>query len=85
MLSEGRGDIVVEDQSIAEENIQKLGLRCSVSIFDGITARSGFHIMIGRNSEFFPVMNSLDSALDEMWTDGTIERVLAEYALPAVR
>lgn len=81
MLAGKRADIIIEEPSIALPNIEKLGLNSKILSTEGIGAESGFHLLIGKKSQHVDVLEQLNTVIKEMWQDGTIEKILAEYGM----
>ena len=79
MLAGKRADIIIEESSIALPNIEKLGLSSKILSTEGIGAESGFHLLIGKKSQYVNILEQLNTVIEEMWQDGTIEKILAEY------
>ena len=79
MLAAKRADFLIEEISIASSNIEKLDLEDKIIQTGGIAVESGFHLLISKKSSFTSIIDELDRVLEDMWNDGTIERILNDY------
>ncbi|MBB6480669.1 substrate-binding periplasmic protein [Spirochaeta isovalerica] len=79
MLSAKRGDLVIEEKSIAHSNIKNLGLTELIVETEGVANESHFHLLISKQSSFRNIISELNSVLNDMWEDGTIQKILSKY------
>ncbi len=80
-LANKRGDIIIEDPSIADDNIRSDGLDSLIIKTSGIGSESSFHIFISKESAYVDIIDSLNLVIEEMWEDGTIEIILSNYGM----
>ncbi|MBN2657416.1 MAG: transporter substrate-binding domain-containing protein [Spirochaetales bacterium] len=81
MLAAGRGDLIIEEKSIARSNIEQLELQELIVETEGIGEESHFHLLISKQSPHSNIIYELNCVLDEMWEDGTIEKILKKYGI----
>ncbi len=79
MLAQKRGDLIIEQASLVVPNIRELKLTDKIVETRGIGAESGYHILIGKKSEYSDILPQLNKVIEKMWQDGTIEKILTEY------
>ncbi|NLI82032.1 MAG: amino acid ABC transporter substrate-binding protein [Deltaproteobacteria bacterium] len=79
MLAAKRGDILLEDGILAAPALKHLGLEDKVVPTQGVVATSDFHMLIGKRSPFAGIVPRLETVIKEMWEDGSIERIVAQY------
>ncbi len=79
MLAYGRADLIIEQSSLAEPNIKRLNLENKIIKTRGIGSESNFHILICKRSTHSDLVKQLDQTINEMWLDGTIQRILKKY------
>lgn len=81
MLAAGRADLIIEEESIAESNLQKLNLEEKIIKTNGIASESYFHLLISKRSPHAVMIYDLNRVLEEMQQDGTIDGILKRYGL----
>lgn len=81
MLAAKRGDIIIEESRLAHPSIKDLGLESTILATEGIGAESNFHLLIGKKSQYATILEPLNTVIREMWLDGTIAGIMAEYNL----
>ncbi len=82
MLALQRGDIIIEEKSLVDAELLKdRHLKESIVLTTGIGSTLGFHILIGKESEYASIIDELNTIIDEMLRDGTIAKILTEYGL----
>ena len=79
MLSGRRGDLVVEEKSLALPRIKALGLTDSIVETDGIASESGFHILISKKSDCASMISRIDQEIEKMRTGGEIDHIIHRY------
>ncbi len=79
MLAAKRGDIIIEQPSLAVPNIKRLKLTDKVVETRGIGMESDFHILIGKKSKYSYIIPKLNKVIEKMWRDGTISKILKKY------
>lgn len=81
MLSQKRGDLIIEEASLVFPKLQELGLTEQIVATNGVGEESGFHILIGNASPYADKLPQLNATIEEMWNDGTIENILSKYGM----
>lgn len=79
MLAARRGDLIIEETAIADRNITREEVEHKVVKTEGIGSESGFHICIAKSSPYADIVDSLNSVIEAMWDDGTIDSILIKY------
>lgn len=79
MLQARRGDIVIDDPILVDPALKALELDGKIVPTKGVVEESSFHLLISRKSPYVILTEDLDRTLTEMWTDGTIPRILERY------
>ncbi|MCP4161858.1 MAG: amino acid ABC transporter substrate-binding protein [Deltaproteobacteria bacterium] len=79
MLAAKRGDIIIEQPSLAVPNIKRLKLTDKIVETRGIGMESDFHILIGKKSKYSYIIPKLNKVIEKMWRDGTIAKILKKY------
>ena len=79
MLSAERGDLIIEEQSLATPLIANLALDETIVETDGIADVSGFNILISKKSPYAVMISRLNREIEVMRASGEIDRILARY------
>ena len=79
MLAARRGDVVIEEQSLADPLIRQLKLGDAIVATHGLASTSGFHLLIGKKSPYASMMNRVEQEVEAMRANGDINRILERY------
>lgn len=79
MLIAGRGDCIVEDVLLVTASLSEYGLPDALVKTGGVLDDSAFHLLIGKSSPLAARSGELGRVLAAMYSDGTIERIMAGY------
>lgn len=79
MLAAKRGDLIIEEESLARPLVQGLGLAEGIVQTKGIASESGFHILISKKSPYASLVSRLNREIEAMRTSGEIDRIINRY------
>ena len=79
MLSGKRGDLIVEEKSLALPLIKKLGFSNTIVETDGVASESGFHILISKKSVYAKMISRINLEIEKMRKSGEIDRIIDRY------
>jgi polar amino acid transport system substrate-binding protein len=79
MLAEKRGDVLIEDTILVNPSLKSLQLADKIIATEGVVAESNYHMLIGKKSQYAEIVPQLNKTIEDMWKDGTIEKILTEY------
>jgi polar amino acid transport system substrate-binding protein len=83
MLAAKRGDLIIEEKSLAAPRITDQGLSEKIMETRGIGSESGFHILIGKQSPHAGLISRIDEEIEAMRSSGRLGQILADYDIPS--
>ena len=79
MLAAKRGDLIIEERSLAAPRIIDLGLIGKIIETSGVGSESGFHILISRKSTHAAHIDQLDRGVEAMRQSGRLSQIINSY------
>ncbi len=79
MLAAKRGDLIVEEKSLAAPRIAEQSLSESIVETKGVGSESGFHILISKKSPLAALISRVDHEVETMRASGEIDRIINHY------
>lgn len=79
MLAAQRGDLVIEWPVGAYSGMDKAGVKDQIVETGAWLAAMKFHLMISKKSRFLKILPRFNHAIESMFADGTMDRILAPY------
>jgi polar amino acid transport system substrate-binding protein len=83
MLAAHRGDLVIEEKSLADPRIADLGLSKRIVETKGVGSKSGFHILVSKKSAFADRISQIDREVEAMRSRHRFEQIFSNYGLTA--
>lgn len=85
MLAAKRGDLIIEEKSLATPRITELALAERIVETNGIGSESGFHILISKKSPFAALISRLDREVESMRSRGRLDQIISGYGISAAK
>lgn len=81
MLAAKRGDLIIEEQSLATPRIADQGLSGRIIETTGIGSESGFHILISKKSSHAFRIDQLERGVENMRSRGRLNQIISSYGI----
>jgi len=81
MLAAKRGDIVIEEKSLAAPRIAEQGLSERIVETDGIGSESGFHILISKKSSYAALVSRIDREVESTRSRNRLKQIFSNYGM----
>lgn len=78
-LAAKRADLMIEPLITMNHQLKQLGLDTEVEATDVKFGPLNFHILIGKKSEYVKLMPQINSALQDIINDGTLDKLTEKY------
>ncbi len=83
MLAAQRGDLIIEEKSLAAPRIAEQRLSGKIIETSGVGSESGFHILIGKQSRFAHLIARVDREVETMRRSGRLDQIVQRYTTKA--
>lgn len=81
MLAAKRGDIVIEEKSLAAPRIAEQGLSERILETKGVGSESGFHILISKKSPYAVLASRIDREIESMRSRNRFDQIFSTYGM----
>ena len=81
MLAAKRGDIVIEEKSLAAPRIAEQGLSGKIVETKGVGSESGFHILISKKSPYAALVSRINREVESMRSRNRFDQIFTTYGL----
>ena len=81
MLAAKRGDLIIEEKSLAAPRITEQGLSERIDETIGVGSESGFHILISKKSPAAGLISRIDKEIESMRSRGRLDQIFAVYGI----
>jgi polar amino acid transport system substrate-binding protein len=85
MLAAHRGDLIIEEKSLAAPRITDLGLSKRIVATKGVGSKSGFHILVSKKSAYAVRISQIDREVESMRSRNRFDQIFSSYGLTAVK
>jgi polar amino acid transport system substrate-binding protein len=81
MLAAKRGDLIIEEKSLAAPRITEQGLSEAIVETSGVGSESGFHILISKKSPCAAMISRIDQEVESMRSRGRLNQIFTAYGM----
>lgn len=85
MLAAKRGDLIIEEKSLAAPRITAKDLSERIVETRGVGSESGFHILISKKSPAAGLISRIDREVESMRSRGRLDQIFAVYGMADAR
>ena len=81
MLAAKRGDLIIEEKSLAAPRITEQGLSERILETNGVGSESGFHILISKKSPYAVLASRIDREVESMRSRNRFDQIFSTYGM----
>jgi polar amino acid transport system substrate-binding protein len=81
MLAAKRGDLIIEEKSLAAPRIIEQGLSEKIVETEGVGSESGFHILISKKSPYASLVSRVDREVESMRNRKRFDQIFSAYGM----